>query len=86
MTRCPGEARRRRSSSGDGGLTNTSTAVREHVPDLQRPLHVDLEEDVVPGGEVLLDRAPRGALEVAVDLEPLEEAAGVAQRPRTRRG
>ena len=60
--------------------------VRELLPDLQRALDVDLEQDVVARGQVLLDRAPGRALEVAVDLEPLEEARRRRAAPRTRPG
>ena len=41
-------------------------------------MHVDLDEDVVTDGEVFFDRCSGCALEVAVDLEPFQEPAGVA--------
>jgi hypothetical protein len=44
----------------------------------QRALDVHLEQHVVPAGQVLLDRLTRRAVQVAVDVEPLEEPAGVA--------
>ena len=47
--------------------------------DRERAVHVDLEQHVVAGGELVDDELPGRALQVAVDLEPLEEAAGVAE-------
>jgi len=53
--------------------------VGEPVADGEGALDVDLDEDVVAGGEVLLDRGSGGALEVAVDLEPFQKPVVVAQ-------
>ena len=69
----PRSTSRRRCSSRDGGRTNTSRRVGELLPDRQRALDVDLEQHVVTGGEVLLDRAP-GA------------CPSGRRRPRTTRG
>src|SRR5207342_1225663 len=52
--------------------------VRILLPHRERALHVHLEEHVVAGSEVLVDRRSRCALQVAVDIEPLEEPALVA--------
>ena len=49
-------------------------------PDRLGPVHVGLDEDVVAGREVLLDRRAGCALQVAVDLEPLEQCALVSER------
>src|SRR5262249_30021311 len=48
--------------------------------DGQRALHVDLEHDVVPGRELAAYVVERRSLQVAVHLEPFEEATGLAQR------
>ena len=69
-----------------GGCRNTSNASGERPGWRERALHVDLDHDVVARGEVLLDRRSRRALQVAVDLEPLEEPALVAESAGTRRG
>ena len=42
-------------------------------------MHVDLDHDVVAGRQLVDDELPRRALQVAVDLEPLEESAGIPQ-------
>ena len=68
----PAQLRRRRR------LHEHEHRLRELPLDPERPLHVDLEQHVDPGGEPLLDRAPGGALQLAEHLEPLQEAIGVA--------
>ncbi len=72
----PRSTRRRRCSSRDGGRTNTSKrSVGKRLPGRQRALDVDLQQHVLPGGQVLLDGRTGGAVRVAEDLERLEEAA-----------
>ena len=59
----------------------------QRLLDRQRALHVDLEHHVVPGVELRRATYSIGrALEVAVDLEPLEEPAGVAEALELARG
>ena len=47
--------------------------------DLLGALDIDLEDDVVPGRERLLDLGTRRPVPVAVDLVGLQQTAGVAQ-------
>jgi hypothetical protein len=57
------------------GLHEDEHGVRVFLAHGERALDVHLEEHVVAGGEVLVDQGPRGALQVAVHVEPLQEPA-----------
>ena len=80
----PRLTRRRRSSSGDGGLHEHQQRLGELLSDLQRALDVDLEQDVVarrrggppPGARGVPFRSPKTS-------NALEEPAGVHAAPRT---
>src|SRR6185369_8940501 len=50
--------------------------------DLQRALPVDLEQHVVAAGDPVLDAGARRAVEMAVDLGPLDELAAIDHRAK----
>ena len=66
----------------------TVTASGKRVAHLRGALHVEVEQQVLALGARALDLRARGAVEVAVDLGPLQQLVLVAQlarRPRGRR-
>jgi hypothetical protein len=62
-----------------GGADEHEHRVGERLPNREGALDVDLEDHVVTRPEVLLDGRPGCSFEVVVDLEPLQEAARIAQ-------
>ena len=63
-----------------GASMKTRRALGTLLADLQAPLDVDHQDDAVAPGQALADRAGGRAVQVAVDLGPLQELAPVAGR------
>ena len=76
----PRSSSRSRCTSRDGARQEHQQGVRDLLLDRHGALDVDLHEHVLAGREAALHLLPGRALELAVDLEPLQEPAGVPER------